>query len=117
MLRTIGILLVAAVGVTFLAGMAFSAESYPLISPARASVAAIAGREFVVNTASADPVTQRRAEWKAGVAAAYNLISPSVTSPHLPHISLNARAVIGLDTKHITPSVYLVWRVWSGKDL
>jgi len=91
-------------------------ETYPILSPERASVAAIFGREFVTGTSSADPVTGLRAEWKAGVAAAYNLIAPSTTNPGLPHISLNGRAVIGLDSKQITPSIYLVWRVWSGKD-
>lgn len=114
-MRFISALILLAIAATITFRSARAAEVYPLLSPERASVAAIAGREFVVNTASAAPVTQLRAEWKAGVAAAYNLISPSAISPHLPHVSLNGRVVVGFESKQIQPSVYLVWRVWSGK--
>ena len=120
MYRFLSAVLLTAIGCMFLGSMALAQtpapkESYPLLSKERASVAAIFGREFTTGTASASPISIR-AEWKAGVAAAYNIISPSALSPHLPHISLNGRAVVGLESKQISPSIYLVWRVWSGSD-
>lgn len=83
-----------------------SLAKYPLISPARLSLAA--GGQYEWRTTplgSSEPVQGRHGEWAAGLFAAYNVT---------PHSSLVASTTLGLDSRQFRHTLGVRIRIWRG---
>ncbi|MEQ1833534.1 MAG: hypothetical protein ABL977_10800, partial [Candidatus Eisenbacteria bacterium] len=63
---------------------------------------------------NSEPLLGRHAEFEAGVFGAYNLISPSVAHPQVPHISLVGSTTLGIDSRQFRHTVGIRWRFWTG---